>query len=530
MNTMGFIANDTNNKYSKTKTPSPTGHSLTIGETGSGKTTAVIRPLIKQAVEQGSSILLVDEKNLLHLDLKFIEPDSVKKVFQLGGIGGGSNDISINLLEIIKTKKQFKKFADTLMGVTNSDNSHNFWARSASNMLVDVYMVLDAVKKVIQYAQSNVIGKDILFEKEAIVTGKKKELGSLFGKEEESTPDKTSTFKITAEPLTFKELFYYFNDRVVFKLLSEQMEFIGDELKHQIAKEIQSDVDQEHVIELDRLMDRVYEYGSSLKKWKINYETTGSSGNNGVYFTVSASLGELAEIDHINDPEGVDIVSLLEEGRHVVINGESLSTQVVSIILSRVLDILSLRAKRENVQPVSVIIDEASRVMDSDFELHTDFLRQAKVSVHLATQHETQIIEIFGENRWKTYQTNFQDIFTLSTHSYILKPFYYHDKRTDQTCKSQPLFFDRTSILKSENMFQRVTGQYEHIRRSEDEIVMYDARLYELKEQIIVINAMTLDEIEMKYKHSYHNRNGFFQKHLEIKKKYIEDCEVINCF
>ena len=528
MSTMGFIVDNSDNNKNL-KTPSPTGHSLTIGETGSGKTTAVIRPLIKQAIEEGSAILLVDEKNTLHLDLKYLEPDPINKVYQFGGIAKGRNDLSINLLDIIKSKKQFQKFADTLMGVTISDSNHHFWAKSAANMLVDVYTVLSAIKKLIQYAQLHIVSKEIIFKDTAVITAKKKNLSEILKGDDDAKEEEYHSYKIDGKNLTLSELFGYFNNRLEFKVLTERIEHICDGLKGEIIKTMRSNVDEEHIMELDRLMDTLQEQGKTLKKWKITYEMTDNSGNNGVYFSVSACLGELAELPCINNPYGDDIVSLLEKGKHVVINSESLSTQVVSILLSRVLDILSLRAKREKVQAVSVIIDEASRVIDADSELHTDFLRQARVSVHLATQHESQMIETFGANRWMTYQTNFPDIFTLSTHDRSLKPFFYHHKKSDKVYQAEPMFIDKKELLKTEQIFQSQTHQYKNICRSQNEVVLYDARLYELKENVIIINATTLEECEVRYKEDYSNNKGFFQIYMKQRQKHVEMCEIVSC-
>lgn len=522
MSTMGFIAN--NNK-SRTKTPAPTGHSLTIGETGSGKTTSVIRPLIRQAVEAGSSILLVDEKNLLHLDLKLIESDAINKVFQLGGIGQGSNDLSINLLEIIKTKKQFRKFADSLVGVERSGESHNFWAKSASNMLVDVYCVLDSLKKVIQYAQRHIVTKKITLTEQIEIKDKKKSLTELLDNDSKSPI--YHDFRINGKTLTLTELFHYFNSRIDFKILTENINTIYDLLKDKIVDDMKEHIDEREIEELDDLMSKLEEQSKSIQKWKIPYESGDNSGNNGVYFSVTACLGELAEVACINAAKGDNLIDLLESGKHLVINSENLSSQVVSTLLSCTLDILSSRAKRENVQPVAVIIDEASRVINSDTELHTDFLRQAKVCVHLATQHESQMIEMFGLNRWKTYQTNFPDIFSLSTHTLTLKPFSFHDKKTDMFYESTPLFFNRKDLLKAERKFQTMTDQFKSIHRSRNEVLVYDTRLHELKESLICINITTLEESEIIYKLPAKNNRKFFQEFVKTKKKHVEMCEVI---
>jgi len=65
MRTMGFITGYDNKQ---SKTPCHLGHSLNIGETGSGQTKAVIRPLIEQAVAQCSNVIIMEEKNRLYLD------------------------------------------------------------------------------------------------------------------------------------------------------------------------------------------------------------------------------------------------------------------------------------------------------------------------------------------------------------------------------------------------------------------------------------------------------------------------------
>jgi len=512
MSRLGFINTATKNE--KVKVPAFNGHTLTIGQTGCGKTTSIIRPLIEKSIKDKHAILLFDEKNLLHLDLKYLDDAPIENVFQLGGIAKGTNDLKINLLDMVQSKKQFQKFANSLMRVSSSGEGHRFWAQSAANMLSDIYQSLFSIKKLLQYASKNLY-KDSLKVSIKITSDDSKLKDPL-----------VYMYTINSQNLTIKELFSFFENRVKFKVFTEYHK----ELLYSIQETVSSiflisDIEDKCLQELDTLYYDIEKDLSRLKKWKISLKSQDSSGNNGVYFTVAASLGDLAIIESVNYPNGDNIIDILEEGKHVVVNSEDLPSQVTSILFSRTLDILSLRAKRKKIQTVSVIVDEASRVLNEDSELHTDFLRQAKVFVHLAIQHESQLIEKFGESKYQTYQTNFQEIFKMATYEQVMPKFQYYSHYDGEVYISKPIFLEEKDLLKFEYIYQQETNQYSTLHL-EDEVVVYDGRLYEERKEVLVIDINTLEERSVPY-HKEESIKGKVFSELYEKERgmYLESIE-----
>jgi len=506
MSRLGFINTVAKNDKEKERVPTFNGHTLTIGQTGCGKTTSIIRPLIEKSIKDGRAIFLFDEKNLLHMDLKYLDDAPIENVFQLGGIANGTNDLKINLLDMLQSKKQFQKFANALMKVSSSGEGHKFWAQGAANMLSDIYQALFSIKKLLQYASRN-------FCKELLTV-----FVRIMPDDSKLNENPLYEYTINSQPLTITELFSYFESRIKFKAFAEYHQELLQAIRDVVSFTFfLFELEDKYLKKLDELYCNIENDLERLKKWKISLKSQDASGNNGVYFTVGASLGDLAVLETVNHPNGDSIINILEDGKHVVVNSEVLPSQVTSILFSRTLDILSLRAKRKNIQPVSVIVDEASRVLNEDSELHTDFLRQAKVFVHLAIQHESQLIEKFGKNKYQTYQTNFQEIFRMATYEQVIPKFQYYSHYDDEVYSSKPMFLEEEHLLKFEYIYQQETNQYPALQL-ENEVVVYDARLYEETNEVLLIDIKTFEERLVVY-HNEENIQGYVFRELYEKER-----------
>jgi hypothetical protein len=261
------------------------------------------------------------------------------------------------------------------------------------------------------------------------------------------------------------------------------------------------------------MKDASYKMHKHILPYDISAE---ASGIRGVYFTLMASLGgSIVDVDCLNaSREPSDMIILLEEGKHIIINSESLPVMATNIIVSRTLEFLTLRAKRQNPIPVSFIADEASRVMSrkSDLDRILAFGREAGVSLHLATQAESQLVEMYGELKFHSMRSNFGDIYNLHTMEYPLDKFHYHSKKDEKVYITEPIFIDKKVLLHTEKAYQVETQQYKELEIEETEVVIYDARLYEEKHLLLVVDMHTLKEREVYYVVEDKKRVPYFKK------------------
>lgn len=72
----------------------------------------------------------------------------------------------------------------------------------------------------------------------------------------------------------------------------------------------------------------------------------------------------------------------------MIINAQGLKDNVIELMLNSTLSSMTRRISDEYKVPVSIFIDEAQRVLNSQTDLHADVLREAKVELILAFQNE----------------------------------------------------------------------------------------------------------------------------------------------
>jgi type IV secretory pathway TraG/TraD family ATPase VirD4 len=491
----------------KSKIPFPKYHSLTVGETGSGKTVSILYNILKKELLH-AGCLLIDEKNTMHLMLKhFMSDKGFSNVFQLGDtVANGTNDIKINLLQMAcGSRKSAQMFFDALVGINNSnEQKHDFWEKSASYMLRDTYACIHSMKEYLSYLEKHFSYKPQIYSKEIYVMIKESKIAV--------------KFSITSEPLTLKRLSDYFHNKKQFMALCADSEDIIKRLGiyFKDAKAMSNKINE--IKKLKRLYAEMIVASKKMKKHTVTYDTeSDASGTNGVYFVAKSSLGyELADIECINCPNPKkNMITLLEQGKHIVVNSESFPVLVTNIITSRVLELLSLRAKRNRPQLVMFMADEASRVLTSSSELERvlSFGREASLKIHLAVQAETQLEQLFGRNTFISMKQNFVDIFTLSTNEYPLQQFEYYSKKEETTFTSVPIFVSRERLLLHELTFQKETHQFVDVKKLENEVVLYDSRLYEEKSRIILVNCENMDEREVEYVHIGEGNHNEIKEH-----------------
>jgi len=515
MSKMGFLQNEENTK--DTVQPLPKQNSLTIGETGSGKTVGILYPIIKQKLSV-SGCLIVDEKHTMHTFVKHcVGVNNFDRVYQLGSsVSMGTNDLEVNLLSLAcGSKKATKEFFDGLMGVhiTDSHNTHDFWAQSASTMIAETYQYLHSIKSFLQF-----------MEKEMDVERQLWSYATKINTDEESKI--FVKFSIDSTPLTLRSLYAYMSNKDIFIAFATEAETIISRIAKHFDTSNNERVTSNKMLQLNHYYNEMKDASMKMHKHILPYDMSAeASGIRGVYFTLMASLGgDIVDIDCLNASiSPLDMLTLLEGGKHIIVNSESLPVLATNVIVSRTLELLSLRAKRQNPAHVTFIVDEASRVLSraSDLDRVLSFCREASISVHLATQAESQLVELFGSLKYDAMKTNFGDIYTLSSKEHPLETFYYNSKRDGKVLLTEPIFVGKKDLLATEKEYQVKTRQFKELEMEEGEVVIYDARLYEEKHLLLVVDMHTLEEHELYYLVEDKKRVAFFKKKDSHTKHHI---------
>jgi len=176
---------------------------------------------------------------------------------------------------------------------------------------------------------------------------------------------------------------------------------------------------------------------------------------------------------------------LLSQGKIVVVNTESFSTSILSSLLDQTLESLSTRSKHKQIHPISVIIDEANRVLSADSDIRIDVLRESKVEVIMATQNHEQMMTKMGEDRWLSFAQNFNTRVHFMGMG-LQGKFKVLDELSDKELEASPMFFKEEDLDHVEWVYQNRHRFYNRYMSHQKTIVIYDHALFEKEEKIIL--------------------------------------------
>jgi hypothetical protein len=477
-------------------------HALFIGRTGNGKTTGGINPVMESRIAAGYGMLVFDEKGKEHRVVKSIAASHgrLEDVIELGKPHG----IKINLLGGL-SERQIESFIRRLLKRSNE----SFWTEGAVNMAMALIKWLTAIKKLYAFGVETF------------------DMGPIALELTYTDPRSTTIHngRVSHEPLSAKELSGYFHNAVAFALVSQKAaEYTEQLIVHLLAsiriKHILQKHLDEQVLIAEALIDELKELESVLKGKIIKADLSESSGNNGVYFMLSAILNVVGSNLYVNETYAADIATLLSQGKIIVINTESFSIPILSTLLDQTLESLSTRSKHKNIHPISVIIDEANRVLSPDSDIRIDVLRESKVEVIMATQNHEQMMIKMGEDRWLSFAQNFNSRYHFMGHGLNGK-FKVFDERSDEELSADPMFFEDEKLDQVEWEYQNQSGYYGSYFSNSDhkEIVLYDHALLETEGKLLVYDITTKTTRKVSYIPSMKSvKSDVVRKYLESLK------------
>ncbi len=484
---MGFLATQSSN----TTTSDSFGrfeHTLFSGKTGDGKTTCGINPVLESRIKAGYGMLIFDEKAKEHRVVKNLahKHGRLVDVVEIGKPHGAKINLFSNMSE-----KQVEKFARSII-----KNSHDpFWSDGGVALFVDLSTFLMRLKALHKYARE--------------------EFGITTTVMSQKTPDSDGSFvlDISLDPLTMREFGHYVKKiKNYIMLTGTASQYVNDIKKQAVTKLHETGwteaVARKKLTNFDALVYELEEIVETIKGSKVKQDATEASGFNGMLFMIQASISGFMKNPYCNESNSQDIARLLSEGKIVVINSESFTGPVLSVILDKTLDFLSLRAKHKDPVPVAIVIDEANRVLGNGNDIRTDILRESKVEVIMAIQNDEQMIRKMGEITWSSMKQNFKTQICFNGQSEQSGVFKAYDEISCSNMQSSAMFFEEESLNTTEILYQEMHCHYAAYQTSKAELMVYDHLFYDISRMLIFRNINTKEERHVQYQFEIPNQEG----------------------
>ncbi|MDO9177186.1 MAG: TraM recognition domain-containing protein [Agitococcus sp.] len=494
MKTMGFLATQSSN-ITTSDSFGRFEHTLFSGKTGDGKTTCGINPVLESRIKAGYGMLIFDEKAKEHRVVKNLahKHGRLADVVEIGKPHGAKINLFSNMSE-----KQVEKFARSII----KDTSDPFWSDGGVALFVDLSTFLMRLKALHKYARE--------------------EFGITTTVMSQTAPDKDVTYHldIPLEPLTMREFGGYVKKLKNYIMLIGTASKYVEDIKKQVVvclheMGLTTLLARKKLTDFDALVYELEEIVETIKGSKVKQDATEASGFNGMLFMIQASISGFMKNPYCNEPISQDIAGLLNEGKIVVINSESFTGPVLSVILDKTLDFLSLRAKHKDPLPVAIVIDEANRVLGNGNDIRTDILRESKVEVVMAIQNDEQMIRKMGEITWSSMKQNFKTQISFNGQSEKTGIFKAYDEISCSNMQRNAMFFEEKALDVTEILYQEMHGHYAAYQTSKAELMVYDHLFYDISRMLIFRNINTKEERHVHYQFEIPNQedrlNNYFK-------------------
>lgn len=491
---MGFLATQSSNE-TISDSFGRFEHTLFSGKTGDGKTSSGINNVLESRIKAGYAMFIFDEKAKEHRVVKNLAHryGRLSDVVEIGKPHGAKINLFSNMSE-----KQVEKFARSII----KDSHDPFWSDGGVALFVDLAMFLMRLKALHKYARE--------------------EFGITTTVMTQTAPDKDVIYQldISLEPLTMREFGGYIKKLKNYIMLVGAARSYVTDIKNQAIAKLHTagwTVAQirKKLTDFDAMVYELEEIVDTIKDSKVKQDATEASGFNGMLFMIQASISGFMKNPYCNEPNSDDIAGLLNEGKIVIINSESFTAPVLSVILDKTLDFLSLRAKQKDPRPVAIVIDEANRVLSNGNDIRTDILRESKVEVVMAIQNDEQMIRKMGEIAWTSMKQNFKTQISFNGQSQTPGVFNAYDEINSTDISMKGMFFEERMLDGTEILYQEVHGHYANYQTSKAELMIYDHLFYDISGMLIFRNINTKEERQLRYQFGIPNKeerlNDYFK-------------------
>lgn len=433
---IGFNTSNTNVK-NNIIFPKDFTNGIVFGRTGSGKTSCAILPNIEDRIKSDYGLLIYDFKGNLHLQTKYLAQkyNKLSDVIEIGKPWGKN----INLCDYLSLKQ--------IPLIVKSQNlKTDYWDTASRNLLENIYTVYknfyilkDELIRAIRGFELNYDVKEPSYSTIYSCITSVWELSSFYNK--------------MSENLEYVEIYFnkYKNNRTLKK-------------RKNIISNLISDIKK------------------SLKCLELykNIKKDDDSGRNAVANHLNSVLNALATKLYLNKGD-IDIIKELRAGKIVIIDVSSFNENILNIINLAIYTRLQ-NAICETMKPVSIIIDEAQKVLNNDYLPQTDVCREAKFEYLFATQDPVLLINKLGQNNFDELYSNLVSKYSLVTNTYSdLAEFEYINLSNERKVYANPLFIDRKELIKVEYAYLNMNNLLKVVdyKSKEPFIFIHDNRLLE---------------------------------------------------
>jgi hypothetical protein len=489
---MGF--NNSNNKsvkemiFNKDFT-----NGIIFGRTGSGKTTCAILPNIEDRIKSNYGLLIYDFKGNLHLQTKYLAKkyNKLSDVIEIGKPWGKR----INLCDYLSLKQ-------IPMIVKTDENKGNYWDVASRNLLEMIFIINKKFN--ILENEFKRINKEFTLPYEVKQTSYESIYNQI------SSVEETKNF---------------------FETMSLNLEYVKQRLDlHEIdSYKNRLNIFHESINSISKSLN-------SLKLYKsVNKDD--DHGKNAVVNHLNSTLNQIAAKEYLNVND-IDIIKELRAGKIVIIDVSTFSENILDSINTAIYTRLQ-QAKYEIMKPVSIIIDEAQKVLSTEYLPQTDVCRESKFEYIFATQDKILLINKLGNSKFEELYSNLIDKYSFSSNNLeTMEQFEYLNISNNRKYFANPMFINRKELIKVEYEFLKLNNLLKLVdyQSNEPYIFIYDNKLIEeykimietINEKYITVDYLSLaceiptlenkNEIAIKINPSkYHSK-------LDEVEKYVNDC------
>ena len=213
-----------------------------------------------------------------------------------------------------------------------------------------------------------------------------------------------------------------------------------------------------------------------------NYELVDDyedAGRNGVVSHLSAYTINGASNEFLNKDD-FDIVNELRDGKIVIIDVSNLTENSLNLINLAVYSSLQ-SVNEKNLKPVSIIIDEAQKILHKDYLPETDVCRESRFEYIFATQSEVLLKNKLSSDKFDELISNIATRCSFATNNNDLEEIHEYIDNKNRTYFAEPLFINQKDLFEVEVKYQKEKEVFSFIEEDKNNCfyLKLDAKLFE---------------------------------------------------
>jgi len=420
---IGFnTGSNSNGENKKLQIPVDFRHRLILGETGSGKTASVITPIMLERMEKNHGILVFDFKGNYHYTIKALAKKKRK------------------LQDIIELGKDYGSFTNIIEGLP-----------------------VEALDKILRPLLGHDV-KDKFWEESAVQLG----------------VSVLAIIKYMNELVNNYRYSYSFNSLIEITSDAQNLKDFKKDVKSTVNKILNSSTDYSKEL---NIIKTIIEYYKTLDKVADDFSLNRMVDDNEktvLHSVISTLVNPIASLrkESVNIPE-IDILKELCKGKIIVFSLNDFDQNVLNAIVSAVFHKIILFKMSYKDAPVTIIMDEAQKVLNNYFELPLDVLREYKVDVVLATQSIANLKEKLNSDKVEALLANLTHKIYLNGQDMEVPK--YHAYYNEQYYKLTPLEFDKIDKFLAEREYQMSHTKLKNLPFSYNSIPVVYSKLSDTK-------------------------------------------------